>query len=67
MGVIKFVDMILSFFDYKLYKILLDFIKYNVRYYVTETVVKVWVDLDPDHQQGFCSQHHHHHENTVQQ
>ena len=32
---------------------LLDFVKYNVRHYVTEIVVKVWVDLDPDHYQGY--------------
>ena len=48
-GVIKFVDTIFSFCNYKLYKILLDFTKYNVRYHVIIILGKGWVDLDPDH------------------
>ena len=32
-----------------MYKILLDFTKYNGRYKVIMIVVKCWVDLDPHH------------------
>ena len=45
-GGIKFVDMTFSFSNYKLYKILLDFTKYHVRYHVIMIIVEVWVDLD---------------------
>ena len=41
--------MVFSFCNYKLYKLLLDFTKYNVRYQVIMTVAKGWVDLGPDH------------------
>ena len=44
--VIKFVVMNFSFCNYKLYKILSDFTKCNVRYHVIIVVVKRWVDLD---------------------
>ena len=38
--------MIFSFCNYKLYKILLDLTKYNIRYHVIAIVVKGGVDLD---------------------
>ena len=45
-GVITFVYMAFVFCNCKLYKLLLDFTKYNVRYHVIMIVVKAWVDLD---------------------
>ena len=48
-GVIKFVDMIFIFCNYKLYQLLFDFTKYNVRYHIIMIVLKGGVDLDPDH------------------